>query len=439
MRRLFKVLLPIGIIAAFIFAGKQLIATAPEPKRRTPTPIVPVVEVLNIRQGDYQVKMHSRGIIRPRTQSTLVSEVAGRITYVAPSFRNGGFFELDEVLMRIDPAEYQFAIANIEASLLGVKARITELKITAENLKKSITIETEHLTLAKKQHQRHQRLQKKGTIALSMMEQSEREYLLRQASLQNLNNNLALIPSQHQTLEADRKLKQAQLASATLNLDRTQIHAPYAGRVLEKQVDLGQSVSRGTSLGTVYAVDFVEVRLPITDRQTVFLDIPKNHAPESPPEKAISVTLFTTIAQKQHRWQGRIIRSEGAIDARTRQLFIIAQIDDPYVQSSDGTPPLKVGQFVEAEIYGRILPEVFILPRKAVRPGDEVFLVTADSRILRRKLNVTWRDKDNVIVRSGLKTGDRLSLTVLPYTLNGTQVRVSSAEGSAAKRPLKTP
>ncbi|VAX06693.1 RND efflux system, membrane fusion protein [hydrothermal vent metagenome] len=424
MRRLFKVVLPIVIIAASIFVSRQMIATAPEPKRRAPKPVVPVVEVLVIQQGEYQIKVNSRGIIQPRTQSTLVAEVAGRITYVAPSFRNGGYIALDEVLARIDPTEYQFAITNTEASLLGVMARMTELGITEENLKQSITIETEHLALAKNQHHRHQRLQKTGTVARSMMEQSEREYLLRRASLQALRNNLALIPTQRQILVADRKLKQAQLDSAKLNLDRTQIHAPYAGRVLEKEVDLGQSVSKGTNLGTIYATGLVEIRLPVNDKQAAFLDIPNDHAQEG----VTQVTLFTTIGQQSYRWQGRIIRAEGAIDASTRQLFLVAQVDNPDTGSADNTPPLKIGQFVEAEIYGQILADVFILPRKAVRAGDEIFLVTADSRIQRHKLDVIWRDKENVVVRSGLKAGDRLSITAIPYALDGAPVKISDSK-----------
>ncbi|MCP4044333.1 MAG: efflux RND transporter periplasmic adaptor subunit, partial [Gammaproteobacteria bacterium] len=283
---------------------------------------------------------------------------------------------------------------------------------------------------------------RQGTLAQSALEQSEREYLLRRATRQTLNNSLGLIPAQRRALEADLRLKQAQLDSARLDLDRTEIHAPYSGRVLEKGVDLGQSVSKGSVLAGIYAVDFMEVRLPVTDHQAVFLDLPETYADGSTTGGYLPVKLFA-VGGKRHAWQGRVVRTEGAIDARTRQLFVIAQVDNPYSRHSNGRPPLKVGQFVEAEIRGRLLKDVFVLPRKAVRADDEVLLVTQEDRIQRRGVEVIWRAQDNLIVRGGLEQGDRISLTSLPYAPDGSRVavagRTSRVEtGNGERRPVQS-
>ena len=429
MSKIPRFLMPIAVLVVCVAFAFFLLKTAPQPKRKPQQPVVPIVEVLEVKQADYLVKVASTGTIKPHTQSDLVSEAAGSVVYVSPNFTNGGFIEQGELLVRLDPAEYQYAVANIEASLSGVRARLAELDATAANLKKSLGIESQHLALAERQFTRHTKLRKQGTVSQSALDQSEREYLLRKSSLQNLENSLGLIPAQRQILQADLKLKQAQLASAQLDLERTQIKAPYQGRVLEQRVDLGQSVSKGSALAAIYAVDYIEVRLPISDWDASFLTLLGGRGDESQQE----VLLTVSIAGDRYQWHGRIMRTEGMIDARTRQLFLIAQVDNPYAATPDGKPPLMVGQFVEAEIPGRLLHDVIILPRKVMRAGDEVLVITADNRIERRNLEVVWRDRDNVIVRTGLNVGDRISLTQLPYAPDGSQVKVSGGVDALRK------
>lgn len=428
MKRLFRSMVPVAVLAASGAIGFVLLTTAPKPERKPPNPVVPVVDVMGVLPVDYQVKVASTGTVAPRTQSTLVSEVAGRIIEVAPNFRTGGFFDAGEVLVSVDDAEYLLAVADIEAATEGVKARLAELDITAENLKKSLVIDTQHLELAQRQFQRNSKLREQGTVAQSVLEQSEREFLASKASIQSLNNSLALIPAQRRVLEAELRLKQAQLDTARLDLARTRLSAPYAGRVLEKRADIGQSVSKGSVLATLYAVDYAEIRLPINDREAAFLQLPVGRTSEVPPADLPKVTLAADIGGQRYEWLGRIVRSEGAIDARTRQLFLVAQVDDPYASVS-GRPPLKVGQFVEAEIPGHVLRDVLVLPRKAVRADDEVLVVTPEDRIERRQLEVVWSDREHVVVRAGLQAGERVSLTALPYAPEGSRVTVGAVGG----------
>jgi len=428
MRKLFRILLPIIVLAACIAFAFFLIKTAPSPQRKPSKPVVPIVDVLEVESSDYQVVISSTGTIKPHIQSDLVSEAAGSVVYVSPHFTNGGFIDQGEVLVRLDQAEYQYAVANTRAALSGVKARLLELSATADNLKKSLAIEAQQLALAEREFKRHSKL-KHGTVSQSALDQSEREFLLRKSSLQGLKNSLGLIPAQRQILQAELKLKQAQLASAQLDLDRTQIKAPYAGRVLEQRVDLGQSVSKGSVLATIYAVDYVEVRLPISNREASFLTLPEGQEGETP----LEVILSVSIAGSDYQWRGRIMRTEGMIDVRTRQLFLIAQVDHPYTHSADGKPPLMVGQFVEAKIPGRLLQDVIVLPRKVIRAADEVLVITPDNRIERRNLEVAWRDQASVVVRAGLSAGERVALTQLPYAPQGSLVRISGATDSAFK------
>ncbi len=421
MRKLFRIVLPVVVLAISMGVAFFLIKTAPPPKRSPSTPVVPVVEVLEVAPSDYQVVVNTTGTVKPHIQSDLVAEVAGPVIYISPNFTNGGFIEQGELLVRLDQAEYQYAVANTRAALSGVEARLLELDTTAENLKKSLAIEAQQLALAERQMMRHAKLRQQRTISQSTLDESEREFLLRQSSLQGLKNSLELIPAQRRILQAERKLKQAQLASARLNLERTRIRAPYTGRVLERRVNVGQSVSKGSVLAAIYAVDYVEVRLPITDRDAAFLTLPEGRAGEP----QLAVTLSVSIAGRDYRWHGQIMRTEGMVDARTRQRFLIAQVDNPHAPAHDDHPPLLVGQFVEAEIPGRLLQEVFVLPRRVARADDEVLVITADDRIERRRLDVVWRDRSSIVVRSGLSAGERVSLTSLPYAPQGSRVEIS--------------
>lgn len=215
----------------------------------------------------------------------------------------------------------------------------------------------------------------------------------------------------------------AQLERASIDLERTRIRAPYAGRVLEQAADIGQYVSVGTELGRIYATDYVEIRLPLSSRQLGFVALPERYRDDAgEPEQGPAVTITARIGQSRSEWQGRIVRAEGAIDTESRQLFVVAQVDDPYARGPEGQAPLRIGQFVEAEIAGRRLYDVFVLPPAALREGGEVLLVDSASRLQRRTVSVAWADGEHVVIDGGLARGEVVALTPMSVAANGTLV-----------------
>ena len=206
---------------------------------------------------------------------------------------------------------------------------------------------------------------------------------------------------------------------AKLDLERTRFIAPFNGRVLEKSVDLGQFVSRGSRIGQLYTTSSVDVKLPLSSKQLTYLDIPtpgSGSVAELP-----AIELNATVGGVPQVWNGKVIRAEG-VDASTQQLNIIARIDNPFVQ---GQAQLRIGQFVNAKISGRILDDVFVVPRSAVREDREVLSVNGQSQLERREVNIAWSDDETAAIKDDTLTGAVLVTTAMSTVTNGTPVRAT--------------
>ena len=400
MKRVLKTALPVLVLAVAVAVSWALFANRPAAERQPANEAVLAVDATRVSPGSFEVVVVTDGTVTPRTESTLIPEVAGRIVEISPEFREGGFFEQGDVLVRIEPRDYQLALATSEA-------RVAEARAALEQ-----------------------------ELALAEVVKNDWKQLGRQAP------DLGLRKPQIAAAEAALQSAEAQLERARVELERTSIRAPYAGRVLEKNADVGQFVSTGSVLARIYAVDYVEIRLPLSNRELGFVDLPERFrgdpdgaVPAGPP-----VTVEADIGRTRYQWEGRLVRVEGAIDTRSRELFVVAQVDDPFARGPAGRPPLRIGQFVTARIRGRTLDDVFVLPRSALREGGEVLLVDSDSRLQRRPVTLAWGDADHVVISDGLEDGDVVTLTSLGIAAGGTPViatidGVPPAGAAARSRP----
>jgi RND family efflux transporter MFP subunit len=385
MNKLLKILLPIIVIAGASAAAVVTVANRQQPERRPPAIAMTQVSVTPVERTGFTVKVKSRGTVRPRTESTVIPEVSGRVVKLSSNIREGEFFEENDLLLQIDPRDYEAEVAVAAANLAQARSALAEAQARADQARRD-----------------WKRLGEPGEP-----------------------DDLVLRKPQMAGARAAVTSAQARLAQANLSLERTKILAPYAGRVLERNIDIGQFVSPGNILARIYAVDFVEIRLPLTNRQLEFVTIPEVYRDDTLGIRApgTPVRLTAKIGSKIYAWQGHIVRAEGSIDTQSRQVFVIAQVDDPYGKDPSGRPPLKVGQFVEAEIEGMQLNDVVVIPRSALRAGGEVLVVNEQSRLESRRVDVLWSDEQNVVVGSGLDTGDRLVLTPLGTGMDGVEVK----------------
>ncbi len=345
-RLVLKILLPLLVIGVSLGAAAWFMENKPQARRSKPPPSKLTVEATRLNFQDYHINIRSYGIVRPRTESTLIPQVSGEITRISSKFQEGGFFEQGDVLLEIDPRDYEAAVKIAQANL-------DQVSLTAS----------------------------KTTILM----------------------------------------EETRLEQAKLNLERTRIKTPYAGRILTKTVDVGQFVSPGTQLAQIYAIDYVEIRLPLNNQQLEFVDIPEQYRNDATSQVGPKVTIKAKVGRQEYQWNGKIVRTEGTIDSTSRQLFVVAQVDDPYSRRNGETPPLKIGQFVEAEIEGKRLQETIVIPRGAIYQGNEVVLVEK-GKLQRQPVTVLWSDGQKAVINKGLEAGDILVLTSVGSLSSGTPV-----------------
>ena len=378
-----KVVLPVGVIAAAGLGAYAIVLNKPEvPLDPRPTEL-PGIRVHTVSLEDVPLTVVSQGTVRPRTESQLVPEIAGQVIWVSPSFASGGFFEQGEALLRIDPYDYQQAVVSAQSQLAQARLRLAQEEAEADVARKE-----------------WQELGRGDATALT----------LREPQMADARAAVAAV--------------QASIDRARRDLERAEITAPYAGRVREKSVDVGQFLTVGSPVATIYAVDSAEVRLPLPDAELAYLDLPlayRGRAGAPGPR----VALRANFAGSAHAWQGRIVRTEAEIDPVSRMVHVVAQVADPYAPGRDPSrPPLAVGMFVEAEIEGRVARQVVVLPRAALRGRNEVLVVDEDDRVWLRTVDVFRSTTENVIVRAGLEAGERVCISPLDAVTDGMRVEV---------------
>jgi RND family efflux transporter MFP subunit len=392
VRRLFRFSLPVVIIAVGVLIIMWLNMTKPVARRQPPPEPVIEVEAVRLQPVDYKLSIHSQGTVQARTESTLIPEVSGRILSIAANFREGGFFEEGDILLEIDPSDYLAAVTVAEARLAETRVR-----------------------LAEEEAQSNQAVRDWERLGEG---EPPSDLVLRRPQLALARANVAAA--------------EASLQEARRNLQRTRISAPYEGRVLSKRADVGQVVSPGSVVAEIYAVDYAEIRLPLTSAEYAMLDIPSAVRGGPQEEADIPVTLTASFGQTEINWEGRIVRVEGAVDTLSRQIFVIAQVDDPYGPMHP--EPLKVGLFVEAEIEGKVLEDVYYLPRTALREAQYVLTIDEENRIFRVPVDPLWSTSEEVVFREpSIEPGTPASLTQMALAIDGMHVNPTFVgdEGSA--------
>jgi membrane fusion protein, multidrug efflux system len=385
MKTASKIFIPTGIVAIGVLIAALLILNRrqiqPEPVEFLP----PLVRVMEVRKQDYQFTVRTQGNVALRTEISLAPEVSGRVVAVSSGFRSGGFFEEGEVLIEIDPRDYELAVIRARAALAEARVRVAREEAEAE-------------------------------IARGEWD-----------ALGSAGEPNALMLREPQLAEARAAVDSARAAleQAERDLERTRLVAPFAGRVLEKSADIGGFVATGSPVARIHAIDVAEVRLPISLDQLAYLDVPLDFRGELLGRERPQVRLRASVGGRSHTWQGRIVRAESEVDPRTRMIHLIAEVENPYGDYGPGDrPALAAGLFVEAEIHGKQARDVAVVPRAALRNGH-VLAVDSENRLRHREVELLRMERDQAVLGEGLREGDRVCISTMDVIVEGMRVRVA--------------
>ena len=372
-----KILYPIVVLVLGLGLAVLIAVNEPEITPEPYEPLVTTVRVTRVEATAEYLGITSQGTVQPRSQSELIPEVSGRVVWVSHALVGGGAFQHDSVLLRIDVADYRRLVDRGEASLLRAEA---EYGHAADELKRMASLHKRQL-----------------------------------ASQQQLDNARRAA----QVADANLIETRAGLEQANRDLARTELRAPFDGLVRNEQVDVGQFITRGQSIGTIYATDYVEVRLPISADQLGYLGLPISTRGQIPETLRPPVTVSSDFGNTRLLWEGQLMRLEAEIDERSRMIYGVTRLQ---LQDSEDSPLLPVGMFVQAEIRGRRVENIIRLPRSAMRDNYQVLVVDGDNRLHFRQVSLLRLEHDDMLINDGLADGELVCISPLQTVVEGMRV-----------------
>ena len=419
MRRLLRATLPIAILVGGGLLFFLLSSMRAAPQRVERVDLGPLVQTLDARTGAHEVIVRAQGVVRPDREIDLVSQVTGVVQWISPELESGGFFAAGDLLARIDPEDYELALEQLRADVE----------------RNRYLLELEH-----------------GEAEIAGLEWDRFHPGVEP-------DPLVLRVPQVRAAEATLRASEARQREGELRLERTQIRAPFSGRVRTANADVGQYVGIGRAIARIYSIEKAEILVPIPDEELAWIDVPSplesvtslsRQDPEGSGTRSTPVSITARYAGKEHHWQGRVVRTEGELDPRSRMAHLVVEVSDPYrraatllsPQSATQTPesdtqdvaPLMVGLFCDIEIRGRILQDVIELPRGAIHAGDQVWTVTAAGQLRIHHADVVRTSRDKGLVRLSLADGERVIASQLKGVTQGMQVRIDSDSAPEAQR-----
>lgn len=373
-----KVIYPFLLLAAGLFLAFLITVNKPEIVPEPYAHIVPAVRVVKVQAAAEYLSINSQGTVQPRSQSELIPEVTGRVVWISPSLVNGGAFQEGDVLLRIDDADYLTLVSRSEAALMRLQS---EQSYASDELTRVVSLSQQKLA------------------SQQQLDDARRDAQVKEANL----------------IDARASLDQARR-----DLSRTQLLAPFDGLVRREQVDIGQFVTRGQAIGTVYATDFVEVRLPISADQLGYLGLPFSTRGEIPEPLRPPVTIAADFGTTRLLWEGELVRLEAEIDEQSRMVYGVARLG---IEVDDNSPLLPVGMFVQADIRGQQVDQVIRLPRSAMRDDNQVLVVDSDNRLHFRLVSLLRLEHDDILIRSGLEDGELVVISPMQTVVDGMLVK----------------
>jgi len=390
-----RFLMHLGVAAGLVvlgLVGFMVLTMSKSPMaQRRPQPVLPLVRAVTVELATRNVLIEGEGAVSPLHRSTIASEVKGRVVYTSPNLVDGGSVNKGEILVKVDKVDYELAVTLADAK---VKEAATSLKKVQEDAEAAL-----------EEWKRYQGA--KGKEAPP-----------------------SLVAREPQLEEARAKLAaaRAQLEQAELDLSRTEIKAPYQGRISGKYVDLGQYLRTGDKVVDLYGTQAAEVVVHLEDAALAWLSVPGFTQKGGQGSKA---EVYVVFSGGRISWPGRVVRALGELDTRTRMVPVVVRVDKPFATQ----PPLSPGMFVKVDIEGKALDSSALLPRAALRQGSLVWVVDSNGALKFRKVEVARTYGEQTLIKSGLARGEKVVTSPLQAVSDGMAVRLTQPQNKAQQKP----
>lgn len=373
-----RVIIPAGILLGCMLFAVYLVRT-PTEVRATAPEIIPVsVRVAEVQRESVQLIVESQGKVQAAQQVSLSVPVAGPVEWIAPALDAGGYVSEGQTLLRLETSDFETALARSRASLQQAEA------------------EASH---AEQEFNRLRELANQRLVSDSQLQDAQRLAEVNKARL------------------ADA---QATFRQAELDLQRTEIKAPFNAVVQRREVEVGQYVNRAQSVAVLYGADTVEVRVPLAIRQLGYLNIPLGSRGEIPADQAPDVSLTGIYGGVEQHWQGKLVRTEAAIDANSNTVQTIIRVSQP---TAADAVPLPIGLYVEARISGKQVDDIFVLPRSVIRNNNQVLVVDAENKMFYREVDIYRLEENRVLISGGILPGEFICTSPIQAVVNGMSVQ----------------
>jgi RND family efflux transporter MFP subunit len=395
-----KIIIPIIVIAIGVAIMFVLSQKRSEPKKEVRTDPGILVQTIEAVKQDKRIIVKGTGTVKASQEVSVVPQVSGRITYISPQLVVGGLFNKGDTLFKVEAIDY----------VLGLE------KAKAARAKAEYDLAT---------------IEGRARVA-----RSEWQRLNRDTNTEP--NPLVLYGPQTANAKASLASAQAAVDQAQLALDRTEVKAPFNSRVKSENIDIGQYVKSGNSIAMLAGTDAVEIEVPLTLENLHWLNIPLHGKTLNGPDAVVSVINSGSA----HEWKGHVLRSTGEVNPKSRMMEVIIEVRDPYElsnQNNSERPALAIGTFVDAQIKGRTLKGVFVIPRTTYRDDSTVWLIDKENKLRIQEVAPVRIEKNEVIIRSGLSEGDQIIVTNIAGAANGMKLRGKGTEAQRHKVKKEKP
>lgn len=391
VRVFLQIILVLIVLGGGVFAGFKLFMSKQSPSRVERKVSARLVSVQKVKAGNVKMVVHGFGTVRAKNTVTIVPEVSGRIIAMNDNFVDGGFFQAHQVLLTIDPRDYELAVRRAQAAVARAQVSLD---------------------------------QEKGQSQVA-----RDEWRLIHGD-KKPSSPLVFHESQILHARAELDAARAELARAELDLERTNISMPFDGRVVAKTVDIGQHILTGREIATVYGTDIMEIPVPLEDHELQWFSVGQGISDRS--GSGAIVDVIAEFAGVKHNWAGSVVRTTGNIDPASRMVHVIVEVNNAFDREKNRIT-LVPGMFTQIVIHGSELDNVIIVPRSAVHNSDEVWLIR-QGKLHVQQVSIARTDRDYAYVTKGIADNAIIITSSIDTVTEGMAVR---SPGQAATKKNK--